>query len=118
MIFRRSTTIEEAPTVTEEDLGTPLPEYVIAEILEQHRQRVPASVAFPMPGLVPNAWSAMPPVPKAYATGDGRYVGSPISPAIAEHAAQLVVINDNKMPSADELRRIRVYQDGTVRWET
>lgn len=115
-MFRRTPTTPEEFPVTE-DPGTPLSEHVIQEIINEHRHRVPDSVAFPMPGLTPNSWAALPAVPKGYSASDGHYVGSPLAPEVAENARYLVVLRDDVLPTPDDLRRVRVGADGVVRWE-
>jgi hypothetical protein len=101
-------------TTVEVDPGRPLSEATIDTIIQEHRQQVPESVSSPLRGLT--ASYSLPSVPKGYATTDGRYVGCPLVPEIAEHSHQLVIVADDRIPSADELRRVRVAADGTVSW--
>jgi hypothetical protein len=99
------------------DEGRQLSESVILGILTEHQRRVPDYVSH---RIKVEGWAShdtAPPMPLAYDPQTGAYLGTTWDARFAEHRAKYVVLPDNIVPTAADLRRLRVAQDGTVRWE-
>jgi hypothetical protein len=100
------------PTAATTDIGRPLSEAVVNMIHAQHTPEVPRNLRHPEVGYSPSPQFFQ--TVRLYRPSDGSLAGSTMTAEAREHQWRLVALSNDRYWSIEELKGIRVLDDGTV----